>query len=223
MLGMLTISLCDEDVALLPSGALWLAGRSALLVADAHLGKAHSFRRLGVPVPAGTTDAVLQAISDDLARTAARQLVFLGDLLHSARGRSPGLLHTLAGWRARHAACAMTLVRGNHDGRAGDPPGSLLIDAVDEPLRLGPFALCHHPQPVAGAYALAGHWHPCVTLRGTARDRLRLPCFWLGSERTHAVGVLPAFGEFTGMHPIDRRDGDRVYAIADDRVRQVSG
>ena len=72
MLGMLTISLCDEDVALLPSGALWLAGRSALLVADAHLGKAHSFRRLGVPVPAGTTDAVLQAIAleNNLSETA---------------------------------------------------------------------------------------------------------------------------------------------------------
>jgi len=220
--GMLTIRLCDEDLVLLSSGAVWLQAYSALLVADAHLGKAHSFRRLGVPVPAGTTDAVLQAISDDLARTGAQRLVFLGDLLHSARGRSQALLHTLADWRARHADCAMTLVRGNHDDRAGDPPASLAIDAVDEPFCLGPFALCHHPQSVASAYVLAGHWHPCVTLRGAAHDRLRLPCFWFGAERVHAVGVLPAFGEFTGMHPIDQRDGDRVYAIAGDVVRQVS-
>ena len=158
-----------------------------------------------------------------LFRSGAQRLVFLGDLLHSARGRSQSLLHTLADWRAQHGACTMTLVRGNHDDRAGDPPASLSIEAVDEPLRLGPFALCHHPHAVAGAYALAGHWHPRVTLRGATRDRLRLPCFWFGCERAHAVGVLPAFGEFTGMHPIDRRDGDRVYAIAGDVVRQVSG
>ena len=220
---MLTIRLCDEHLVLLSSGAVYLQGHSTLLVADAHLGKAHSFRRLGVPVPAGTTDAVLQGISDDLAHTGAQRLVFLGDLLHSARGRSQSLLHTLADWRAQHGACTVALVRGNHDDRAGDPPASLSIEAVDEPLRLGPFALCHHPHAVAGAYALAGHWHPCVTLRGAARDRLRLPCFWFGCERAHAVGVLPAFGEFTGMHPIDRRDGDRVYAIAGDVVRQVSG
>ena len=50
---------------------------------------------------------------------------------------------------------------------------------------------------------LAGHWHPCASLGGRAHDRLRLPCFWLGAERT--VGVLPAFGGFTGMHPIERR------------------
>jgi len=216
MLGMLTISLCDEDVALLPSGALWLAGRSALLVADAHLGKAHSFRRLGVPVPAGTTDAVLQAISDDLARTAARQLVFLGDLLHSARGRSPGLLHTLAGWRARHAACAMTLVRGNHDRHAGDPPAAWGVEVVDEPWRLDGLALCHHPRPVPGAYAIAGHLHPGVVL-GSGADRLRLPCFHLGP----AVGVLPAFGAFTGLQNVHPAPGDRVFAVAGDLVRPV--
>jgi len=32
------------------------------------------------------------------------------------------------------------------------------------------------------------------------------------------LGVLPAFAAFTGMHPIEPGDGDRVYAIADDRV-----
>ena len=43
---------------------------------------------------------------------------------------------------------------------------------------------------------------------------LRLPCFHFGEQ----VAVLPAFGAFTGMHPIEPGDGDRVYAIADDRV-----
>ena len=53
-------------------------------------------------------------------------------------------------------------------------------------------------------------------------DHLRLPCFWFGDEGgDHAVGVLPAFGSFTGMHPIERRDGDRIFAVADGVVRAL--
>ena len=49
-----------------------------------------------------------------------------------------------------------------------------------------------------GAYVLAGHLHPCVVLGGRAHQRLRLPCFHFGAQ----VGVLPAFGAFTGMHAL---------------------
>jgi uncharacterized protein len=117
------------------------------------------------------------------------------------------------------------LVRGNHDDRAGDPPASLGFTVVDEPLPLGPFALCHHPRPVDDAYVLAGHWHPCISVSGRAFERLRLPCFWLGDDTgqlpRQAVGILPAFGVFTGMHRIEPRAGDRIFPIADDVVRAL--
>jgi uncharacterized protein len=82
---------------------------------------------------------------------------------------------------------------------------------LDEPFELDGFALCHHPQPRRGAYVLAGHLHPCIGLGGRAFDHLRLPCFWFGDD----VGVLPAFGAFTGMHPIRAGASDRVFPIAD--------
>ena len=130
-----------------------------------------------------------------------------------------------ARWRAQHADLGLTLVRGNHDNRAGDPPASLGMHVVDEPLPMGPFALCHYPRPVAGAYVLAGHWHPCISLRGRAFERLRLPCFWFGDDSGqqpgHAVGVFPAFGSFTGMHRIEPRAGDRIFPIAHDVVRAL--
>lgn len=217
----LAIRLAGEQVSLLPEGALHWPAQGLLLVADAHIGKAVSFRRLGVPVPQGTTTETLDALSAVIARTGAAQVVFLGDLLHSARSHAPDTLAALSAWRARHASLALTLVRGNHDDRAGDPPSALGIDVIDGPLRTGPFALAHHPEPAAGSYVIAGHWHPCVVMGGRARERLRLPCFWLGSETTHAVGVLPAFGAFTGMHPIEPRAGDRAYAVAGDVVREV--
>jgi uncharacterized protein len=217
------IFLTTEPVSLLPSGALYLYAHQALLVADAHIGKASSFRQLGVPVPRGTTGETLQAISADLQTTQAQQLIFLGDFLHSRHAhQSAATQAELARWRRLHEALPITLIRGNHDDKAGDPAASLRMDVVDEPLRLGNFALCHHPQPVQGTYVLAGHWHPCITLQGKARERLRLPCFWFGDAQQHAVGVLPAYGSFTGMHPIERRASDQIFVVAGDVVRALN-
>ncbi len=214
---MLRISLAGEDAVLHPGGALFLPSHQALLVADAHFGKAVSFRKLGVPVPEATTTGTLESLTAAIAETGAREVVFLGDFLHSARSHARQTLEALHDWRERHAGLRLTLIRGNHDARAGDPPATLLIRVLDEPFRLGPFALCHHPHPVPGAYVLAGHWHPCISVAGRAFERLRLPCFWLGDE----VGVLPAFGSFTGMHRIDVRPGDRIFALADGVVRAL--
>ncbi|HEY0884121.1 MAG TPA: ligase-associated DNA damage response endonuclease PdeM [Ramlibacter sp.] len=222
---MLRIRVADADLVLHPSGAALLSAPRTLLVADAHFGKAVSFRRLGVPVPAGTTTETLRTLTAALADTGAARLVFLGDFLHSARSHAAGTLDALRRWREEHRDLPVTLVRGNHDDRAGDPPADLGIEVVDEPLALGPFALCHHPRPIPRRYVLAGHWHPCISVGGRAFERLRLPCFWFGDDSgalpANAVGVLPAFGSFTGMHRIDPRAGDRIFPIADDVVRAI--
>lgn len=190
-----------------------------LLVADAHLGKAVSFRRLGVPVPEATTAAALDRLDALLAATAARGIVFLGDLLHSARAHAAGTMAAVAAWRARHPALDLTLVRGNHDAHAGDPPRALGVRVVDGPLLLGPWALLHEPAAVAGAYALAGHVHPGVVLAGRGGDRLRLPCFHFGPDG----GVLPAFGPFTGLHVLQGGAGVQQYAVAGDAVHALPG
>jgi DNA ligase-associated metallophosphoesterase len=213
-----TIVVGGEALTLLPEKAVWIAAERTLLVADAHVGKAVTFRRLGVPVPRGTTTATLDLLGALVARHGARRIVFLGDLLHSAHARAAATVAAVERWRDAHADLALTLVRGNHDSRAGDPPPRWGIEVVDAPLVLGGLRLAHHPRADAGGYVLAGHLHPCIALSGRAHDRLRLPCFWFGK----AVGVLPAFGTFTGMHPIRPDSGDRVFAIADDRVAEVA-
>jgi uncharacterized protein len=222
---MLRISVSGADVVLHPSGAALLSAERTLLIADAHFGKAVSFRKLGVPVPSGTTTETLDELSAAIEATRATRIVFLGDFLHSRRSHTAGTLGAIAKWRAEHADLDLTLVRGNHDDRAGDPPSTLGIEVVDEPLAHGPFALCHHPEPVAGAYVIAGHWHPCISVAGRAFERLRLPCFWFGDDTgalpEHAVGVLPAFGAFTGMHRIEPRAGDRIFPVAGDVVRAI--
>lgn len=205
------------ELHLLAGKAAWWPEGRTLLVADAHLGKAVSFRRLGVPVPEATTGGTLDALDALLARHDAQRIVFLGDLLHSRHAHARETLAAVAAWRAMRPGLELVLVRGNHDDRAGDPPASLRFTVVDEPLMDGGLALCHHPEAVAGAYVLAGHLHPCVSVHGRARERLRLPCFHFGAQ----VGVLPAFGSFTGMHPARVAPGDRVFAVADDAVREL--
>jgi DNA ligase-associated metallophosphoesterase len=185
-----------------------------LLVADLHIGKAASFRRLGVPVPHGSTDEALARLDALLQASAARGIVFLGDFLHSLRARAPATLAALSAWRQRWPRIDLTLVRGNHDRHAGDPPAELGIEAVDGPLRRGPWALAHHPEPLAGAYVLAGHVHPGVVLAGRGGDRLRLPSFHFGAQ----VGVLPAFGGFTGLQVLAGGPLVQRFAVAQDHV-----
>jgi uncharacterized protein len=204
-------------VQLLAQRAAFVPERGMLLVADAHIGKATSFRRWGVPVPEATTGDTLDRLGALVRATGATQVVFLGDLLHSLRGRAPATLAAFAQWRRAYAALRLTLVRGNHDGHAGDPPADWGVRCIDEPLRMGGLALAHHPEPVDGVYVLAGHLHPCAWVGGRAHDRLRLPCFHFGAR----VGVLPAFGAFTGMHPVRPAPGDRVFVTTGDELRAL--
>jgi DNA ligase-associated metallophosphoesterase len=213
----LQVEVAGSVLRLLAQRAAVLPAHRMLLVADAHLGKAASFRRLGVPVPEATTTGTLERLSAALDASGATHLVFLGDLLHSTHAHARDTLAAVRRWRARHAGLEITLVRGNHDDRAGDPPPDWAVRCVDGPLRVDGLALTHQPQAVAGAYAIAGHVHPAAVIGARGPGRLRLPCFHFGAR----VGVLPAFGEFTGNHVLPRAEGDRVYVVADDEVRAL--
>lgn len=208
-----------ERLDLLPERALWWPAERTLFIADLHLGKAATYRALGQPVPGGTTQENLARLDSLLTRHDPRQLVFLGDFLHAAQARTPRLLALLDAWRARHADITMTLVRGNHDSRAGDPPAGLRIEVVDEPWLVGPFACCHHPQQHPTHFVLAGHLHPSFTLHGRGRDRLRMPCF---VQEPHQA-ILPAFGEFTGGWQMEAAPGRRFYGVGGDAVWALPG
>ena len=214
-----TVEVGGVVLQLLAGKAAWLSAERTLLVADAHIGKAVSYRKLGVPVPEATTGGNLDALDALLAAHDAKRIVFLGDLLHSRHSHDPAMLGVFAAWREQRSEVEMVLVRGNHDDRAGDPPPSWDVRCVDEPFALPAarqLALCHHPRSRQGAYVLAGHLHPCTTV-GRGIDRLRLPCFHFGAS----VGVLPAFGAFTGMHRIEREPEDRVFVVADNEVYEL--
>ncbi len=213
----LPIELEQTELWLLADKAVYWPGERALLIADIHFGKAAAYRRLGQPVPQGTTQANLQRLDALLAQYPSRRLIFLGDFLHAPESRTPATHAQLLAWRQRHPRLEITLIRGNHDRRAGDPPKELDIGVVPEPLLLGPFALQHEPEPHPNHHVLAGHLHPAFRLQGRGRQSLRLPCFCIGER----VSLLPAFGAFTGMLEVVAEDAQRIYVVGEDSVWRV--
>lgn len=183
---------------------------NSLFVADVHLGKAQSFRELGVPVPAGTTAGNLRRLTQALEHFQAKSLYFLGDLLHSKAAHRPEVIRQIQDWRTSHAHIEMTLIRGNHDDKAGDPPIHLNIQVVPEPHPLGGFFLCHHMPTLDQGVCLSGHVHPVAVLKGRGRSRVRLACFTRQGNQI----VLPAFGEFTGGHVCKTEDFEDILLIA---------
>lgn len=217
------IKFAGLDLTLLGSGAVFSEQHQALWVADLHLGKAATYRRLGQPVPQGTTTETLERLTRDITRHQVQHLIVLGDFLHGPLVQnSHSTLSAIADWRQRHPTCQITLIRGNHDDKAGDPPESLAIEVVDQPFEFASLLCCHDERaPGLGAASgvLSGHAHPVVVVYGKARERLRLACFVVGTNRM----ILPAYGAFTGGHLHQARPGESIYVIADQVVIKLPG
>jgi uncharacterized protein len=157
-----------------------------------------------------------------LTQTAAERLVVLGDFFHARPGRTTDTMALLGGWRRRHPALEVLLVRGNHDRHAGPPPEEWRISDAGDSLLLPPFLCSHLPaesdsDSPDGPYRLAGHLHPVIALRERGTSPVRLPCFVVGRRQA----LLPAFASFTGGYTIAPGVGDRIFAISPAGVHQV--
>lgn len=214
---MLEIEWQNHHFVLMHQRALYWPEQEALLIADPHWGKGASFRSAGLPVPAGSTLDDLRRLDHALQQCGARRLLILGDGFHSATSQAPEVHQALLAWRQTHASLDITLLRGNHDRHAGDPPPRLGIQTGDSGLQLGGLFLAHLPESLGKQPGIAGHLHPGVRLWGPARQRLRLPCFWF--TENHAI--LPAFGSFTGLSLIAPEANQRIYVVGEDAVCPV--
>lgn len=213
----LATTLAGVSVTLWPERALhWPDGRM-LFIADPHFGKAAAFRAVGIPAPESARDD-LARLSALLSATEARHLVILGDFLHARTGVSGAILEALASWRAHHPSVEITLVRGNHDRKAGDPPDALRIHCVEPPWPTGPFQCRHEPvERDSRGHRLAGHRHPWVALRERTGARLRAACFVSSAHQT----ILPAFGTFTGLDIVRPARGDRLFVVGPGEVVEL--
>lgn len=207
----------EQTFHLHPFRAIFWEERSALLIADLHLGKARHFRRNGLPAPQGVSDANWDRLISLLLDFDPGEVLFLGDLFHSDYNREWDSLRQLTG---QFPDVSFALIPGNHDRLEESLYQDARLTIHSEPFAAGPFLLSHHPMDdiPEGCYNLAGHIHPSVRLRGGGRQRLRLPCFYFGERQ----GILPAFGAFTGTATVNVKNGDQVFVIAEDMVVALS-
>jgi DNA ligase-associated metallophosphoesterase len=142
-----------------------------------------------------------------------REIYCLGDLFHSTLNAGWAIL---ADW-VQNTGLPFVLIQGNHDRLLPEKYIQAGVTYMPHAVR-GPFFLVHDPadsdQAPPHTYTLCGHLHPGVSLAGPGKQTLRLPCFWMGPS----VGVLPAFGQFTGLAIQYPQAGDTVFVIADDQV-----
>ena len=204
------LQLAGQEVELLPQKALFLPASRSLLIADMHIGKAMHFRKSGMPLPADASERDFEVLTGIIQTHDPREIIFLGDLFHSHQNTEWSALQSFLN---DHTAIRFALVPGNHDRFSAKFCAGIRLDLLPEHFELGPFSLSHAPSdiPVPGFYQLCGHLHPGVALHGKGRMQVKLPCFWLGAS----TGVLPAFGNLTGLALVHPKMGDRVVVIAD--------
>ncbi|MEO6033775.1 MAG: ligase-associated DNA damage response endonuclease PdeM [Verrucomicrobiota bacterium] len=208
----------SERLILLPEKAIFWPRTSSLLVADLHFGKPAAFRQSGIAVPEATTAFDLKRLDKILRETESKRLIILGDFFHAAAGRQPEMMETLDAWCQKNSGLETILVPGNHDRKSGEPPACWKIQIVPDGWGFPPFSFCHEPKSREDSYVFCGHLHPAISIREKFGSGIRAPCFWFGPQRA----VLPAFGSFTGMHSIQPRPGERIFAVGDDEIIEVT-
>lgn len=198
----------------MPERCIYWPRLKALLIADTHFGKITHFRKSGIAVPDRAARMNLQRLEALFLHWKPEQVLFLGDLFHSEMNTEWLAFKELL---RKFPAIGYKLVQGNHDILHDISYANVQFQVYKEPLPLGPFLLSHEPEEGGELYNLCGHIHPGVRLTGEARQTLRLPCFYFGA----AGGILPAFGEFTGLYLLKPRKHDKVYVVTGDAVLQV--
>ncbi|CAK6691350.1 ligase-associated DNA damage response endonuclease PdeM [Synechococcus sp. CBW1107] len=201
-----------QRLELLAAKALWDPRQELLLLADLHLGKAETFQSHGIALPSDGDAGTLNALLTLAHRWRPREVVVLGDLIHSRIGLTTELRQKLRAL-PQLLGCPLRLIGGNHER------GSWIEGLPQEPATArGGLWLSHGPEdlPPAGSADLlhvCGHLHP-VALIGDRSDRLRLPCFSFnpGGGRL----VLPSFGQLTGGQPCDPRE--QAWLVADGAI-----
>jgi DNA ligase-associated metallophosphoesterase len=215
---MISHSVLKQTFKLLPQKAIFWEEKQILIISDVHLGKSHHFRKSGVAVPKFSDYENLQIIANLVTSWKPKQIIFLGDLFHSqANNYFLDVIAFMQGIRD----IQFDLVIGNHDIVHASWYSALSLKIHPSFLEIKDFIFTHEPLLVAeipeSKINICGHIHPCVQLRGKARQSAILPCFYFSKRQV----VLPAFGKFTGNFKIKPQKDDQIFVLVNDVVMAI--
>jgi hypothetical protein len=178
-----------------PSGALWWACERTLIFADIHFEKGSSYARRGSLLPPYDTRATLARLIDVLVERKPARVIALGDSFHDREAADRLDPPERAALRDLVGLTDWIWIEGNHDP---EPPAWLGGTVANE-IGIGGLLFRHAPHSVLQPGEIAGHLHPCSTVRLRGRS-IRRRCFISDGQRA----ILPSFGAYTGG--LDVRD-----------------
>jgi uncharacterized protein len=195
-----------------------------LIVSDLHFGKTGHFRKSGIAVPQKVFKEDLQRLVAQLQYYKPKSLLVVGDLFHSVENKELDLFRK---WRDDLPDLEINLVKGNHDILKESWYKAAGISVYPSGLNMNGFCFTHdnlncfsgeQAADANGKYTISGHIHPGVRISGLGKQSLCLPCFYFGRE----YAVLPAFSRFTGTALIDPSAGDKIFALVNKEVVELS-
>jgi len=196
--------------------ALYWHDQRTLALSDLHLGKAESYQREGIPIPADAGVQDLTRLSEVIHELEPETVLFVGDLIHARNSWSLSLKDELEGFFHVHHKRKFYLIIGNHERGSIAQFEKMPVEIVTE-LTIGSFMFTHgHHQDDTKLFSVEGHFHPMVTLR-EGPLRVRLPCFVLNKQRL----ILPSFGQWTGGAEIGNERSQRIFAVSRSSVFEV--
>jgi putative SbcD/Mre11-related phosphoesterase len=193
----------DPGVWLDARGAIWLETERVLAATDLHLGYAWAHRYEGNLLPLRVPDDTTARLSALIEHYAPRDLVLLGDVVHSTVPL-PALREELCVlFEQLSKKTTLRLVIGNHDAQLAKLLQACGIEAaVMREFSAGPHLLVHGDgdddrlarKQLAAAKAhrgrvIIGHEHPAVHISDGVATGAKCPCFVCSSR----LVILPAF------------------------------
>lgn len=204
-----------------PDRVMYWEEEKSLIIADLHFGKTGHFRKSGIAIPQNIYKEDLQRLVSAVQNFKPQQLIITGDLFHSKANKE---LDLFLKWRNDLSSLKIHLVKGNHDILPDEWYEKAGFEVHQQKWEFQDFCFMHDPcdpdqrSKQTMTYSFTGHIHPAISLRGSARQSLRFPCFYFKKN----YSILPAFGKFTGTHLITPEEGESAYAIAGNRIIQVA-
>lgn len=213
----IAIEVRGEHLVLSPHKVMYHERTQTLIVSDLHLGKGDHFRKNGIAVPPQMIKRNLGKLQTVLDRFKPKELLMLGDAFHSVYNKS---WEAFAEFIGQHADVEFTLVEGNHDILTSEHYASAGIELLGLVSEREPFLYIHDmiDDPPGHLCVVSGHIHPAIKLYGKGLQSLVLPCFQVSEDRI----IMPAFGAFTGLAKISPEVEDRIFAIGEGSVLEVS-
>lgn len=209
-----SFEIAGSKLFLHPSKALYIESCKTLVISDLHIGKSEHFRKNGILIPRLTNKNNFWKLVEVIDEFCPENILFLGDIAHSQYNRE---WEEFVDVLDQFPTIQKSLAIGNHDILHPEEYQRANIKTASSFILDNILWLHEPPQEMSSTYTMVGHIHPSVKLAGAGRQSLRLPCFYFGEK----MGILPAFGEFTGSFTLKPKKNDHIYVVTENKIIKV--